>query len=193
MAVAGVHQGGAGAGDVEGSHVCRFRRVARPEENRAATGAPPGERGRLQAVCPADRSARQALERDDRRRLDGAVPWMLSAPDMVGLSVAVKALERQGVVRHPLPLPPLLVGAMWRGQPTALLSAVRELIAETAAHYQCHRAETGPGNTAGSRPARFRAKGSGQSPHGMTISPRLVIQRDRGRDPQRSQVTRGIN
>lgn len=40
------------------------------------------------------------------------VLWMLSAPDMVGLSVAVTALERTGVVRHPLPLPPLRVGAM---------------------------------------------------------------------------------
>ncbi len=66
----------------------------------------------------------------------GLVPWMISAPDMVGLSVAVKALERPGLVRHPLPVPPLLVGAMWRGQPTPLLSGVMDLIAKTAPQYQ---------------------------------------------------------
>ena len=64
------------------------------------------------------------------------VPALLTAPDMVGLSVGVKALELPGIVRRPLPLPNLHVGAMWRGQASPLLKGIMDLIAQVAPGFQ---------------------------------------------------------
>lgn len=60
------------------------------------------------------------------------VPWLLNGPDMVGLCVAARALERDDVIWHPVPLPPMKVGAIWRGSGTPLLRQMLALIRRVA-------------------------------------------------------------
>jgi hypothetical protein len=62
----------------------------------------------------------------------GLVPWHITSPDHIGICVRARALEREGIVMHPLPLPKLLVGAAWRGEATPLLRQMLDLVVQVA-------------------------------------------------------------
>lgn len=87
------------------------------------------------------------------------VPWIVEAGGGVGLCVAARTLRRPGVRALPLPLPPLPVGAFWRGDATPVVRTMLELIgrgAEQVTRLRAAEPAAGPRRT-GKKGARQRA------------------------------------